>query len=342
MTQGESEGRACSAPPTSATWRPHSGIRPTKQRGQNFVIDANTVRRIVRAAAVTSDDRCSRWVPGSARSPWRCWRPARGSPRSRSTRRWPPRCPGTVAEPGCRTTPSRLALVEADAMRIGDDPGPAPTALVANLPYNVAVPGAAAPAGPGAAARAGPGDGAGRGRRPAGGRPGLEDLRRPVGEGGVVRGAAAGRRGRPQRLLAGAERRLRAGGLDSSPTRRTAAASREEVFARGRRRLRPAPQDAARRAAGCGYPAAAAAEAARWAPPSTRRPAGRSSASTSSPASPRTLRARGGRPWVNDAVMVVRPGQGQPVSRGGSLGAPTASTTWPTSSWRSASTTRSP
>ncbi|MEU8348559.1 16S rRNA (adenine(1518)-N(6)/adenine(1519)-N(6))-dimethyltransferase, partial [Streptomyces sp. NPDC048845] len=24
------------------------GVRPTKQRGQNFVIDANTVRRIVR------------------------------------------------------------------------------------------------------------------------------------------------------------------------------------------------------------------------------------------------------------------------------------------------------
>ena len=26
------------------------GVRPTKQRGQNFVIDPNTVRRIVRAA----------------------------------------------------------------------------------------------------------------------------------------------------------------------------------------------------------------------------------------------------------------------------------------------------
>jgi 16S rRNA (adenine1518-N6/adenine1519-N6)-dimethyltransferase len=31
-------------------------LRPTKQRGQNFVIDANTVRRIVRASAITSDD----------------------------------------------------------------------------------------------------------------------------------------------------------------------------------------------------------------------------------------------------------------------------------------------
>ena len=32
------------------------GIRPTKQRGQNFVIDPNTVRRIVRASGVGADD----------------------------------------------------------------------------------------------------------------------------------------------------------------------------------------------------------------------------------------------------------------------------------------------
>ena len=32
------------------------GLRPTKQRGQNFVTDANTVRRIVAAAQVTEDD----------------------------------------------------------------------------------------------------------------------------------------------------------------------------------------------------------------------------------------------------------------------------------------------
>src|SRR5581483_7521762 len=32
------------------------GVRPTKTLGQNFVIDANTVRRIVRAAALSDDD----------------------------------------------------------------------------------------------------------------------------------------------------------------------------------------------------------------------------------------------------------------------------------------------
>src|SRR3954447_18554339 len=32
------------------------GLRPTKQRGQNFVIDPNTVRRIVRASGVGAED----------------------------------------------------------------------------------------------------------------------------------------------------------------------------------------------------------------------------------------------------------------------------------------------
>ena len=32
------------------------GLRPSKQRGQNFVTDANTVRRIVAAAQLTQDD----------------------------------------------------------------------------------------------------------------------------------------------------------------------------------------------------------------------------------------------------------------------------------------------
>src|SRR4051812_39631498 len=32
------------------------GLRPSKSRGQNFVIDANTVRRIVRVAGVDDND----------------------------------------------------------------------------------------------------------------------------------------------------------------------------------------------------------------------------------------------------------------------------------------------
>ncbi|CAM5535888.1 Ribosomal RNA small subunit methyltransferase A [Streptomyces californicus] len=44
------------------------GVRPTKQRGsENFVIDANTVRRIVRTAEVRPDDTVVEVGPGSAR-----------------------------------------------------------------------------------------------------------------------------------------------------------------------------------------------------------------------------------------------------------------------------------
>ena len=40
------------------------GLRPTKQWGQNFVIDANTVRRIVRLAGVGPDDDVLEVGPG--------------------------------------------------------------------------------------------------------------------------------------------------------------------------------------------------------------------------------------------------------------------------------------
>jgi 16S rRNA (adenine1518-N6/adenine1519-N6)-dimethyltransferase len=43
------------------------GIRPTKKLGQNFVHDPNTVRRIVRAAALTPTTWWWRSGPGSAR-----------------------------------------------------------------------------------------------------------------------------------------------------------------------------------------------------------------------------------------------------------------------------------
>jgi 16S rRNA (adenine1518-N6/adenine1519-N6)-dimethyltransferase len=47
--------------------------------------------------------------------------------------------PGTVAE-RLPALADRLTVVEADALRVEELPGPPPTALVANLPYNVAVP----------------------------------------------------------------------------------------------------------------------------------------------------------------------------------------------------------
>ena len=40
------------------------GVRPTKKLGQNFVVDANTVRRIVRAAELVPDDVVMEVGPG--------------------------------------------------------------------------------------------------------------------------------------------------------------------------------------------------------------------------------------------------------------------------------------
>ena len=46
----------CSIPRRSVSWQASLGLRPTKQLGQNFVTDANTVRRIVAASGVTEHD----------------------------------------------------------------------------------------------------------------------------------------------------------------------------------------------------------------------------------------------------------------------------------------------
>ncbi len=124
----------------------------------------------------------------------------------------------------------RLEVVAADALRITALPGAAPTALVANLPYNVVRAGPAAPAGAAAVARARTGDGAVRGRRPAGRLAGEQGLRHPVGQGGLVRRRTPRRRDRPARLLA-------APNVDSGLvawTRRdppATTATREQVFA---------------------------------------------------------------------------------------------------------------
>ncbi|MTE19424.1 16S rRNA (adenine(1518)-N(6)/adenine(1519)-N(6))-dimethyltransferase RsmA [Streptomyces sp. TRM43335] len=115
------------------------GVRPTKQRGQNFVIDANTVRRIVRTARVTSEDVVVEVGPGLgsltlALLGQAAWVTAVEIDDVLATA-----LPATVSA-RLPDRADRFALVHHDAMRVTELPGPAPTALVANLPYNVAVP----------------------------------------------------------------------------------------------------------------------------------------------------------------------------------------------------------
>ena len=115
------------------------GIRPTKQWGQNFVVDGNTVRRIVRVAGVGPGDTVVEVGPGLG---------------SLTLALLPtvhrvvavevdPVLAGALPETVERHAPDladRLEVVHADAMTVTDLPGPPPTALVANLPYNVSVP----------------------------------------------------------------------------------------------------------------------------------------------------------------------------------------------------------
>lgn len=117
------------------------GVRPTKTLGQNFVIDPNTVRRIVRAAALDPSDVTVEVGPGLG-SLTLGLLPA--SSRVYAVEVDPvlaAALPGTVREHAGDLL-NRLTVLAADALRItgADLPEPSPTALVANLPYNVAVP----------------------------------------------------------------------------------------------------------------------------------------------------------------------------------------------------------
>jgi 16S rRNA (adenine1518-N6/adenine1519-N6)-dimethyltransferase len=115
------------------------GFRPTKMLGQNFVIDPNTVRRIVRAAEVSADDVVVEVGPGIGSLTLGLLPVAR----SVTAVEIDPVLAGELPRTVARHAPSyadKLTVVTADALRIDELPPPTPTALVANLPYNVSVP----------------------------------------------------------------------------------------------------------------------------------------------------------------------------------------------------------
>lgn len=115
------------------------GVAPTKQWGQNFVVDANTVRRIVRAGDVGPQDVVVEVGPGLGSLTLALLEQAHRVVAIEIDPRLAQALPETVAA----MAPSRvddLEVVHGDALRVAELPGPAPTALVANLPYNVSVP----------------------------------------------------------------------------------------------------------------------------------------------------------------------------------------------------------
>lgn len=115
------------------------GVVPTKKLGQNFVHDPNTVRRIVAAADITADDHVVEIGPGLGSLTLGLLDTAGRVTAVEIDKR----LAGELASTAAWRAPDfadNLTIVNADALTVSADDVDAPTALVANLPYNVSVP----------------------------------------------------------------------------------------------------------------------------------------------------------------------------------------------------------
>ncbi len=144
-----------------------AGVRPTKTWGQNFVLDGGTVRKIVRQADVTPGERVVEVGPGlgsltlglleagadvvaveidlvlagllpetvRAHVPGADVRVADVGAVPDETP-----VPAEAPVPAPPSAAPRLTVLRGDALDVRVLPGRPPTALVANLPYNVSVP----------------------------------------------------------------------------------------------------------------------------------------------------------------------------------------------------------
>ena len=114
-------------------------LRPTKALGQNFVIDPNTVRRLGRVAGVGVDDVVVEVGPGLGSLTLGLLGAAARVVAVEIDPVLAAQLPTTVGLQAPELA-DRLEVVIQDALTLTAVPGPAPTAFVANLPYNVAVP----------------------------------------------------------------------------------------------------------------------------------------------------------------------------------------------------------
>ena len=111
-------------------------VTPTKKLGQNFVIDGNTVRKIVKVAHVEAGDSVVEIGPGLGSLSLGIVEAGASLVAVEIDGRLAAQLPATFAEmaPG-----AKLTVIHEDAMKIMELPNE-PTRLVANLPYNVSVP----------------------------------------------------------------------------------------------------------------------------------------------------------------------------------------------------------
>lgn len=114
------------------------GLRPSKSRGQNFVHDANTIRRIVATADLSPGEMVLEVGPGLGSLTLGLV--AGGA--SVTAVEIEPALGGELATTMARhgAPADAVRVIVADALQLPGLPGPTPSALVANLPYNVGVP----------------------------------------------------------------------------------------------------------------------------------------------------------------------------------------------------------
>lgn len=111
-------------------------VTPTKKLGQNFVHDANTVRRIAEVGRVEAGERIVEVGPGLGSLTLAILERGAAVTAIEIDPRLAAKLPATVAAhaPG-----AELEVILSDALQVEDVPGE-PVAIVANLPYNVSVP----------------------------------------------------------------------------------------------------------------------------------------------------------------------------------------------------------
>lgn len=111
-------------------------VTPTKKLGQNFVIDANTVRKIVKVAHVEAGDSVVEIGPGLGSLSLGIVEAGASLVAVEIDGRLAAQLPATFAQ---MAPDAKLTVIHEDAMKIMELPDE-PTRLVANLPYNVSVP----------------------------------------------------------------------------------------------------------------------------------------------------------------------------------------------------------
>jgi 16S rRNA (adenine1518-N6/adenine1519-N6)-dimethyltransferase len=117
------------------------GVRPSKRLGQNFVVEPGTVRKIASLAALEPRDVVLEVGPGLGSLTLALLEAGAGQLVAiEIDQALAGQLPGTIASRAPHLA-DRMTVVTADALQVaaGDLPA-APTVLVANLPYNVAVP----------------------------------------------------------------------------------------------------------------------------------------------------------------------------------------------------------